>query len=67
MNKYWLVGNLLEEQKQINMVFDCQDQAVKQQHFYTLAGYECKLSCVPNAVIQLMNEIKNLDFSNKKP
>ena len=56
MNKYWLVGNNLQEQKQINLTFDCESQAEKMRTFYSLAGYECKLSYVPESVIKLANK-----------
>jgi hypothetical protein len=58
MNKYWLVGNNLQEQKQINLTFDCESQAEKMKTFYSLAGYECKLSRVPESVIQLTKEVE---------
>ena len=56
MNKYWLVGNNLQEQKQIDLTFDLKDQAEKMKTFYSLAGYECKLSYSPDSVIKLAKE-----------
>ena len=58
MNKYWLVGNNLQEQKQINLTFDSECQAEKMKTFYSLAGYECKLSRVPESVIKLTKDIE---------
>jgi len=56
MNKYWLIGNNLQQQKQIDLTFDLLDQAEKMKTFYSLAGYECKLSYVPESVIKLAKE-----------
>jgi hypothetical protein len=53
MNKYWLVGNNLQEQKQINITFDTETDAEKMKMFYSLSGYECKLSYVPESIIEL--------------
>lgn len=65
MNKYWLVGNILKESKQINLTFDSKDEAEKMLTFYSLAGYECKLDCVPESVINLANRLQQ-DYDDRR-
>jgi hypothetical protein len=61
MKKYWLVGNNLQEQKQINLTFDSNCQAEKMKTYYSLLGYECKLSYVPVSTIETLEKMCSLE------
>lgn len=61
MNKYWLIGNNLQEQKQIDLTFDLLDQAEKMKTFYSLSGYQCKLSYVSVSTLETLEKMCSLE------